>query len=96
MTLEPEQMDGRRVPGRVGGIAMALAMLAAPFIAMLIRVEAGLFVMALALSAGSLLLREAFDAVPLHFHRWLRLGILLNVALAVMCVGFAAWLIVKR
>jgi hypothetical protein len=72
---------------------MALAILAAPFIAMLIRVEAGLIVMAVALGAGSLLLREVLYAVSDNVRGWLRLGMLVNVALAVACLGLAVWLL---
>ena len=75
---------------------MAMAILVAPFIAMLIRVEAGLIVMALALCAVSLLLREALDAVPIRIRRWLRLAMVANVALAVACISLAAWLVLRR
>ena len=68
-------------------------MLAAPFIALLFRTEAGLVVMATALSAGSFLLAGALDATPRQFHSWLRLGIGVNLALAAACVGLALWLL---
>jgi hypothetical protein len=89
-------MNKQSTKVRTTAIIMALAMLVAPFIAMLIRVEAGLIVMALALGAGSLLLREVLDAVPVRIHRWLRLGILVNVALASACVGLAVWMVSGR
>ncbi len=92
----PRSMNGGAGPGRFGSIIMAVAILAAPFIALLIRVEAGLIVMALALSAGSLLLREAHGAAPTHIRRWLQLGMLVNVTLAVACVVLAAWLLAGR
>lgn len=89
-------MNEGPVPGRPGAIIMAVAILGAPFIAMLFRIEAGLVVMAVALGAGSLLLREALEAVPIRARRLLRLAILANLTLAVVCVSVAAWLVLKR
>ena len=89
-------MNGQPGKGRTTALMMAMAILVAPFIAMLIRVEAGLIVMALALGVGSLLLREVLDTVPVRTHRWLRLGMLVNVALAAACVGLAVWLVSGR
>ena len=70
-------------------------MLAAPFIALLFRAEAGLVVMAMALSAGSFLLGDALDATPGQFHRWLRMGIGVNLALAAACVALAVWSLLR-
>jgi hypothetical protein len=89
-------MNGQAGKGRTTAFVMAMAILVAPFIAMLIRVEAGLIVMALALGAGSLLLREVLGAVPVGIHRWLRVGMVVNVALAAACVGLAVWLVSGR
>ena len=89
-------MNDEPAPGRSGTIIMAMAILVAPFIAMLIRVEAGLMVMALALGAGSLLLREALGIAPDRVRRWLRVGIVVNVLLAAACVGLAVWLLTGR
>ncbi len=89
-------MNGGPGFGRSGSIIMAMAILIAPFIAMLIRVEAGLIVMALALGAGSFLLREALGAAPAHIRRWLHVGMLVNVTLAAACVVLAAWLLTGR
>jgi hypothetical protein len=61
-------------------------MLAAPFIALLYRTEAGLVVMALGLSGAALLLRDALPAVAPGARRWLRLAIGVNLALAVACL----------
>jgi hypothetical protein len=76
-------------------LALATAILAAPFIAWLYRTEAGLVVMALALSAGSLVLADALDATPKQIHRWLRLGIAFNLTLATACLGLAIWLLLR-
>lgn len=84
------------VPGRSGTVILALAILVAPFIAWLVRAEAGLIVMALALASGTLLLRDALDTAPHRIRRWLRLGILVNLALAVACGSLAVWLLVGR
>lgn len=89
-------MDRGPATGRFVAIFMAMAILGAPFIAILFRVEAGLMVMALALSAVSLLLSEALDAAPAQFRRWLRLGILVNVTLATACGALVAWLLVSH
>ena len=75
---------------------MGMAILVAPFIAMLFRVEAGLIVMALALGTGSVMLRDVLGVVPVRIHRWLRLGMVVNLALAAACVGFAVWLLSGR
>jgi len=68
-----------------------MAILAAPFIAWLYRAEAGLVVMAVALSAGSYLLRDALAATPRQVRLWLRMGIGVNLALAAACVALAIW-----
>lgn len=75
---------------------MSMAILAAPFIALLFRVEAGLIVMAFALAAGSLLLREVLGVTPMPSRHWIRLGMLVNLALAAACVGLTAWLLSGR
>ena len=75
---------------------MAMAILIAPFIAMLIRVEAGLFVMALALAAGSFLLGEGLSVAPIRIRPWLRIGVLVNVTLAAACLALAVWLLIAR
>jgi len=72
-----------------------VAILAAPFIAWLFRAEAGLFLMALALAAGSFVLADALDATPEPGHRWLRLGIGVNLALAAACVAVAVGLLLR-
>jgi hypothetical protein len=51
--------------------------------------------MAVALSAGSLLLADALGATPGQFHRWLRLGISVNLALAAGCIALAVWLLLR-
>jgi hypothetical protein len=76
-------------------LVLTAAILAAPFIAWLYRAEAGLVVMALALSAGSFVLAGAIDASPGHMHRWIRLGVSVNLSLAVACVALATWLLLR-
>ena len=68
-------------------------MLAAPFIALLFRTEVGLFVMAVALGAGSFLLADALPGAPKQAHGWLRLGIGIHLVLATACTGLAVWLL---
>ena len=79
--------------GRLRAAFLSAAILAAPYIAWLFRTEAGLIVMAMALSTGSYLLADALDATPRQAHRWLRLGIGVNLALAAACVALAVWLV---
>ena len=74
---------------------MTTAILAAPFIAWLLGAEVALIVMALALGAGSHLLAGALEATPGHIHRWLRLIIGANLALAVACLALAIWLLFR-
>jgi hypothetical protein len=49
--------------------------------------------MAVALSAGSFLLADALGATPVQFHRWLRLSIGVNLAVAAACLVLAVWLL---
>jgi hypothetical protein len=79
----------------LGPLVLAVAILAGPFIAWLYRAEAGLVVMALALGAGSFALAGGLDATPGHLHRWLRLGIGINLTLAAACVALATWLLLR-
>ena len=74
---------------------LATAILAAPFIAWLFGPEAALVVMALTLGAGSYLLAAALDATPGRIHRWLRLGIGVNLMLAAGCAALATWLLLR-
>lgn len=86
-------MTGGRVLRRIGAIILTLAIFVAPFIALVFRTDAGLLVMALALTAGSFLLRGAIEVAPVAIHRWLRLGVLVNLLLALACVVLATWLL---
>jgi hypothetical protein len=74
---------------------LAAAILAAPFIALLFRIEAGLLVMGVALCAGSFLLADALRVTHGQFHRWLRLGIGVDLALAVACIALAVLLLAR-
>ena len=80
---------------RLRAAFLAAAVLAAPFIALLFRTEAGLVVMAVALGAGSFLLADALQGTPRQVHRRLRLGISVNLALAAACIGLALWLLLR-
>jgi uncharacterized metal-binding protein len=79
----------------LGRQILATAILVAPFIAWLFRAEAGLFVMAVALGAGSFLLADALDAMPKQIHRWLRWAIGVNLTLAAACMALAIWLLLR-
>jgi hypothetical protein len=81
--------------GRRRAVFLAAAILVAPFVALLFRTEAGLVVMAVALGAGSFLLADAVHGTPTWVHRWLRLGIGVNLALAAACIGLAVWLLLR-
>jgi uncharacterized metal-binding protein len=74
---------------------LAAAILAAPFIALLFRTEAGLVIMAVALSAGSFLLADALGVTHGQFRRWLRLGIGVNLVLAAACIALAILLLLR-
>ena len=76
-------------------LVLTAAILAAPFIAWVHRAEAGLVVMALALSAGSFVLAGALDTSPGHMRRWIRLGIGVNLTLAAVCLALATWLLLR-
>jgi hypothetical protein len=78
-----------------GRQVLAIAILAAPFLAWLFGAEAALLVMALTLGAGSYLLAGALAATPGHVHRWLRLGIGANLVLAAACGALAIWLLLR-
>jgi hypothetical protein len=90
-----EPMQRAVVSRRIGIILMMGAIFIAPFVAWLFRAEAGLLVMAMALGATSLLLRDALPATPLNTRRLLRLVIAIDVTLAVACMALAAWLVTR-
>lgn len=81
---------------RLGAIALSAAVVAAPFIALLYNIVAGLIVMAAALAATTYLLAEAVSAAPGHTRRWLRLTVAINLALAAACVAAAVWIVASR
>lgn len=74
---------------------LAAAMFLAPFLAFLYRVEAGLGLMAVALGATSFLLWEALGDVPARVRPRLRVLIGVNLTLALVCLGAAAWLLLR-
>ena len=81
--------------GRLRAAFLGAAILAAPFMALLFRTEAGLIVMAVALCAGSFLLADALRVTHGQFHGWLRFGIGVNLALAIACIALAILLMVR-
>ena len=76
--------------------ALTLAILAAPFLALLYGFVPALVVMALGLGVASYLLRCAVAGTPLATRRWFRVAILANVSLAFACLVAAAWLVFAR
>ena len=88
-------MSKRSNAERLRPAFLAVAILVAPFIALLFRTEAGLVVMAVALSAGSFLLADALGVTHGQHHRWLRLGIGVNLALAAACIALAVLLVLR-
>lgn len=72
------------------------AIFVAPFIALLYRAEAGLVVMALAIGAVSLLLRDAISEAPRQSRIRPRLVLGFNIVLAVACLALAGWLLLGR
>jgi hypothetical protein len=66
-------------------IIFALAIILAPFLAWLWDITFGLALMTLALTACGLLLRGAMVEAPQRTHRWLRVVIVTNFVLAVVC-----------
>jgi hypothetical protein len=78
---------------RVFTAALALAVFAAPFLALLYGPAAALAVMATALVAVTYLLRGAASKTSLAARGWLRLALTVNVALALACLIAAVWLV---
>jgi hypothetical protein len=89
-------MPERRQPVQMLAVLFSAAILAAPFIAFLVRPAAGLFVMTLALVATSFLLREAIGATAPEVHRVLRIALAANLALAAACGAALVWLLLGR
>lgn len=86
-------MPERRAPVPVLAILFSAAIVAAPFLAFLVRPAAGLFVMTLALVATSYLLREAIGATAPEAHRVLRVALAANLSLAAACGAALLWLL---
>ncbi|MCC7021557.1 MAG: hypothetical protein IT338_01950 [Thermomicrobiales bacterium] len=86
-------MPERRQPVQMLAVLFSAAIVAAPFIAFLVRPAAGLFVMILALGAISFLLREALRATTPEAHRVLRFALAANLSLAVACGVALLWLL---
>jgi hypothetical protein len=88
-------MPGRTAPGRLATAFLAGAMIVAPFVALLFRVEAGLAVMAAALIATAYLLREVLAEAGPEARWWVRAAIGVDLALAVVCLALVFALIVR-
>lgn len=73
-------------------MAMAVAMVAAPFLAYVYSAVAGLVVMAVSLLTTAVLARGLTDAVPAAVRRWLGVAVAVNVALAIACLVAVGWL----
>lgn len=70
---------------RVVTAALALAIFAAPFLALLVSIELALAVLAAGLTASGLLLRGALPAVADEMQPRLRLVVAINLLLAFVC-----------
>lgn len=70
---------------------LAAAIFAAPFLALLVSLEAGLVVMAIGLLATSFLLRDALSDAPAGIQPKLRILLVVNLALAASCLIAVGW-----
>lgn len=77
-------------PDRAVGCLLGLAILAAPFLAVLYDLDAGLAVMAVALGAAASLALQALPATDPTLARRLRLAAAVNATLAVACLAVLA------
>lgn len=77
-------------------IIVSVALMAAPFLALLYSPAAGLTMMAMALGAAVFLLLEVREAAPLRLQRPLRLVVGIDVALSAACALAAIWWVVVR
>jgi hypothetical protein len=77
-------------PDRAVGCLLGLAILAAPFLAVLYDLDAGLAVMAVALGAAAYLALQALPAADATLARRLRLVAGVNAVLAAACLAMLA------
>jgi hypothetical protein len=85
-----------RLPKNFVAIVMSVALMAAPFLALLYNPAAGLAVMAAALGASISLLLEVRDVAPARIRGVLGIVVGFDVALAIACVFAAVWWIASR
>ncbi len=83
------------MPRRTATIGLTVAIFISPFLALLFNPVAGLGLMAVALIATALLLREVAAGAHQSVRNRLRLLVGINLALAVACVAAAAWIITQ-
>ena len=83
-------------PSRIVPFLLALAIFVAPFLGLLINVEIGLGLTAIALTATGFLLREAIAGAPEGARRSLRWVVALNGVLAIACIFAVVILLTKR
>jgi hypothetical protein len=79
---------GERLRALMPYVCMA-AILLAPLLAALVRVEAGLVVMGIALSATAILLHTSMGELPARHRRLLGMLFVVNCALALACFAVA-------
>jgi hypothetical protein len=89
-------MDANARRRRLGPVVLAVAIFISPFLAALFRIEAGLGLMAIALTVTAWLLREALEGAPEGAHRPLQLVVALNIAMALVCAAALVFLLVTR
>jgi hypothetical protein len=88
-------MPGEDMPRRTATIGLTVAIFISPFLALLFNPVAGLGLMAAALIATALLLREAAADVHQSVRNRLRILVGINLTLAVACLLAAAWLMTQ-
>jgi hypothetical protein len=85
-----------RLPENIVAIILGVALMAAPFLALLYSPAAGLGMMAIALGASVSLLLEVRDAAPARVRRRLGFVVGLDVVLALACAAAAVWWLSSR
>ena len=88
-------MGDSRKTSRLAVAVLSLAIFVAPFIALIIRAEAGLVVMAVALAATTIILHEAAPTFPPPTRRWARVATVVNSGLALACLALVTWLLLR-
>lgn len=88
-------MDGPSSVRRIATIGLTVAIFVAPFLALLFSAAAGLGLMAVALIATSVVLRDAAAGAVENFQGRLRAVIAINLVLAAACLAAMAWLVLR-